>query len=189
MKPRYTLLIVFAFFSLTGYAQVVSVEFIGNMNPEVNSTVTYTAVFRNSNGSIVSNPPGSGGWDLMSRTLGTVVSTNMYSITINWTNVGSGILEYGFYDEQGNHVYETLAINVLSGNTPPSPVAKSASNITTTSLVANWNASTGATSYTLEVSLISNFSSIFRTYSGLTSLNKAVTSLTPCTTYYYRVRA
>src|SRR5690606_31510359 len=71
----------------------------------------------------------------------------------------------------------------------PSPVAKSASNITTTSLVANWNASTGATSYTLEVSLISNFSSIFRTYSGLTSLNKAVTSLTPCTTYYYRVRA
>jgi hypothetical protein len=53
----------------------------------------------------------------------------------------------------------------------------------------NWSASSGATSFTLQVSLNSSFTSFVFNQSGLTSLNQQVTGLTAQTLYYWRLSA
>ncbi|MCX7861452.1 MAG: hypothetical protein N2449_00455 [Bacteroidales bacterium] len=75
---------------------------------------------------------------------------------------------------------------------PSSFIATNASNISPISFTANWNASNGATSYFIDVSINSNFTSLVPGYSNLnvgnvTSYN--ITGLSCNTTYYYRVRA
>ena len=75
---------------------------------------------------------------------------------------------------------------------PLAPVATAATNIRANLFRANWNASTGATKYYLDVSTVSNFSSFVTGYN-----NKDVGNNTYCdlsllnrnTNYYYRVRA
>lgn len=72
------------------------------------------------------------------------------------------------------------------------PLARSATNITTTSFTARWNSSATATTYLLDVSTASDFSTFITDYNGkdvgnVTSCN--VTSLSGSTIYYYRVRA
>ncbi len=84
-------------------------------------------------------------------------------------------------------------VSCPSACTPPTaPVATNASSITCNSFKANWNASTGATSYLLDVATNSGFTSYVAGYNNLnvgnvTSYN--ITGLTTGTTYYYRVRA
>ncbi len=76
--------------------------------------------------------------------------------------------------------------------TPSPPVAVAASNITQTSFDANWNASSGATGYYLDVATDSMFSSMVSGYDNLDVGNVTtyqVTGLTANTDYYYRVRA
>lgn len=51
----------------------------------------------------------------------------------------------------------------------------------------SWNPVTNATSYTLQVSTSSSFSSYFYNQSGLTNTSQQISSLTPNTTYYWRV--
>ena len=72
------------------------------------------------------------------------------------------------------------------------PLALSATNITTTSFTARWNSSATATTYLLDVSTASDFSTFITDYNGkdvgnVTSCN--VTSLSGSTIYYYRLRA
>lgn len=55
--------------------------------------------------------------------------------------------------------------------------------------VLRWSASGGATSFTLQVSVNSSFTSFVYNQSGLTSLNQQVTGLTAQTKYYWRVSA
>jgi hypothetical protein len=71
---------------------------------------------------------------------------------------------------------------------PPPPTATAATNVTSRSFQANWNGSTGATGYKLELSVFSNFSN-FSTVDVGDALNRTVTGLSANTTYYYRVRA
>jgi hypothetical protein len=52
-----------------------------------------------------------------------------------------------------------------------------------------WSASGGATSFTLQVSVSSSFTSFVYNQSGLTSLKQQVTGLTAQTKYYWRVSA
>jgi hypothetical protein len=76
---------------------------------------------------------------------------------------------------------------------PPAPTATAASNIQSTSFSANWNASTGATGYRLDVATDSGFSSYVSGYQNLDVSNVTTYSVSsninPGTTYYYRVRA
>ena len=58
-----------------------------------------------------------------------------------------------------------------------------------TSPTLSWNASTGATGYTLQVSTNSSFSSFVYNQSGLTSTSQQVSELSNSTTYYWRVSA
>ena len=53
----------------------------------------------------------------------------------------------------------------------------------------NWNSSNGATSYTLQVSANSSFSTLVYNQNGLTNSTQQVSSLNPLTIYYWRVSA
>src|SRR5205814_905719 len=75
---------------------------------------------------------------------------------------------------------------------PAGPTAKAATNITTTSFTANWSSVSGATSYLLDVSTSSTFSSFVTGYQNLKHRNvisQGVSGLSAGRTYYYRVRA
>ena len=82
--------------------------------------------------------------------------------------------------------------NTITVNTNPTPLALAASNITCTSINANWVAVSGATSYFLDVATDSTFTSFISGYNNLNVNNTTtynVTGLTVNTTYYYRLRA
>jgi hypothetical protein len=75
---------------------------------------------------------------------------------------------------------------------PPAPVATAGTNATCTTIDANWNAASGATSYRLDVSTVIGFGSFVPGYQDLNVGNVTtwnVTGLSTLTTYYYRVRA
>ncbi len=71
------------------------------------------------------------------------------------------------------------------------PTASAATAITASSFTANWTAASGASSYRLDVSTNSSFSSFVSGYNDLTvaATSSPVTGLASGTTYYYRVRA
>ena len=77
-------------------------------------------------------------------------------------------------------------------NAPTAPVLSSPVDGSTNQSLSPtlmWSASSGATSFTLQVSLNSSFTSFVHNESGLTSLNQQVTGLTAQTLYYWRVSA
>jgi len=101
------------------------------------------------------------------------------------------------------YYYRIRAVNVCStssnSNTslvttsaPVAPTSSGASNLTCTSLNANWGAVAGATAYYLDVATDAAFTTFVGTYNNLNVGNITtynVTGLTVNTTYYYRVRA
>ena len=86
-----------------------------------------------------------------------------------------------------------------SGNTPTptptapaAPVATAATNITQASFDANWNTSTGATGYYLDVATDAGFTTFVTGYDNLDVGNvttKNVTGLSSRAGYYYRLRS
>ena len=83
-----------------------------------------------------------------------------------------------------------LAIRL--SNVPSAPVAVAASNLNCTSFSANWNASSGATNYFLDVATDGAFTSFLPGYTNLNVGNVTTLNVSPIssgTTYYYRIRA
>jgi parallel beta-helix repeat protein len=75
---------------------------------------------------------------------------------------------------------------------PSAPVANSATKITQTSFLANWNTVSGATGYKLDVATDNSFTNYLTGYNNkaiLNSTSDSVGGLTVNTIYYYRVRA
>ena len=75
---------------------------------------------------------------------------------------------------------------------PAAPVANAATNVSYYSFSANWNSSSGATGYFLDVATDIGFTSYVTGYQNKNVgnvLTSSVTGLTPNTPYYYRVRA
>ncbi len=77
--------------------------------------------------------------------------------------------------------------NTLSAPTPASPTNGSSNQAT--SLALEWNASSGATSYGLEVATALSFASPVVIQAGVTGTSGTVTGLSSSTTYYWRVNA
>lgn len=90
---------------------------------------------------------------------------------------------------------ETSGIYTIRASTlpPPGPpvLASPSSGATnvSTSPTLSWNASSGATSYSLQVSTISSFSTTVVNQTGITTTSYAVSGLANNTTYYWRVNA
>jgi hypothetical protein len=75
---------------------------------------------------------------------------------------------------------------------PNAPILLSPTNLATDislNPTLTWNASTSATSYRVQVSTISNFSTTVYDQSGITSTNTSVSGLSNGTLYYWRVNA
>ena len=74
---------------------------------------------------------------------------------------------------------------------PAAPVATAGTNVYSTNFQANWEASSGATSYRLDVATDDGFTSYVAGYQDLavSGTSRAVSGLTAETPYYYRVRA
>ncbi|HPP87824.1 MAG TPA: right-handed parallel beta-helix repeat-containing protein, partial [bacterium] len=122
-------------------------------------------------------------------TLGAKSSTGTFTSSI--TGLTAGTLYYV-------RAYATNSVGTAYGaevsfiTVPNAPTANVATNINTSSITANWSASSGATGYYLDVSTASDFSSFVTGYNNLNVGNVTtynITGLTPYTTYYYRVRA
>ncbi len=82
--------------------------------------------------------------------------------------------------------------NTIQADTPPAPNALSATSIESNSFIANWELSTGATNYYIDVSTSSDFSTFVSQYQDFETGNVnslSITGLTHVTTYYYRIRA
>lgn len=80
---------------------------------------------------------------------------------------------------------------LLTAGPPQPPSLKDETGVTANSFTANWDPSSGATDYRIDVSLNSDFSSFFSTYNDLTvsTTSRTVGGLSPGTVYHYRVRA
>src|ERR1035437_26778 len=81
---------------------------------------------------------------------------------------------------------------VNTDTVPATPTLLQPTNISTGIAVSpnlSWNPSNGATSYTLQISIISSFTSFVYNQSGITSTSQEVTTLSPLTIYFWRVCA
>ncbi len=116
---------------------------------------------------------------------------NVTTYSVN-TNLVAGTTYYYRVRAQSPAGISGNSNTIVLATIPPDPIAVAATTIQQTAFTANWNASTSATGYVLDVG-DATFSSFLSGYNGLSVGN--VTSYTvntgvnPGTTYYYRVRA
>lgn len=85
----------------------------------------------------------------------------------------------------------SLSSNVITvGTLSPPPVASAATAITSTSFTANWGAVSGASSYRLDLSNFSDFSTVHPVFNNLSvfATSQSLTGLSSNTVYYYRIR-
>jgi uncharacterized protein (TIGR02145 family) len=122
---------------------------------------------------------------------GTFPSGNV-GATVTWkapANIGNYIIVATVSDgkETGKD-----SIDVVVGTEPSAPILSSPSNGATNVLLPPslvWNASTGAASYTLQVSENSSFTTFAYNQSGLAGTSQQIAGLSYSTTYYWRVSA
>ena len=72
---------------------------------------------------------------------------------------------------------------------PSAPTGLTTASIGATTVTLSWTVSTGATSYNIQVSVNSNFSSATINQTGFSGTSDPITGLTATTTYYWQVSA
>jgi WD40 repeat protein len=140
---------------------------------------------------------------------GTKLASGSLDGTIKIWNVSDGslsrtiVFDHGYpqsicYNKSGTKIasggwgYKNLRIYDAGISAPSTPTLSSPSSGTTSipiSTTLSWNSASGATSYTLQVSTSSGFSSYVVNQSGLTSTSYNLNGLLNNTTYYWRVSA
>ena len=135
---------LFQFIVLAAVAQLTGPTLI-----DAGSTQVYTW-----NGAALSSPS----WQVSN---GTKISQTSNTATITWNSAATsgGLVLFDGVVWKGS-----LTVNLK----PAAPVASAATSITSGSLVANWGSVSTATSYQLDVSTASNFSSFVSGYNNLT---------------------
>ena len=92
----------------------------------------------------------------------------------------------------GSSGWSTVWSFTTIGAAPQAPTLSTPANLATDQSVSptlSWNVSSGATSYTLQVSTSSSFGSFAYNDSGMTGTSQQVTGLNYSTKYYWRVQA
>jgi transposase-like protein len=115
-----------------------------------------------------------------SSSVGPLSNNTVYYWRVNATNAG------------GTSAYSTAFSFTTVVATPTAPVLSSPANAATgvaLSPTLSWNASTGATSYTLQVSTAPDFSALVLNQSGIVATSSSVGPLSNNTVYYWRVSA
>jgi hypothetical protein len=90
------------------------------------------------------------------------------------------------YEVDYVRVYQAASATVTA---PAAPAAPTFASVTSTGFTVNWGAVSGATSYKLDLSTSSTFATYVTQDLTVGTNLQAVSSLTPGTTYYARVRA
>jgi hypothetical protein len=111
-----------------------------------------------------------------------------------WATAGSTGTAGATLSASNDWLAHQIALKPAAAPCPPAaPVATAATNVQTTSFSANWNASSGATGYYLDVATNDTFTSYVTGYNNLDVGNVLTysvdTNISANTTYYYRVRA
>lgn len=140
---------------------------------------------------IIDGLPPNGNW-ILTRTPGEV-TTNGTGISL----IVSGLIPYTYsYAVTGTSGCTSLpsADIVIDAQpkTPVAPVTITANSITQTNLTANWNSSSSATGYSIDVSDNIGFTTFLAGYQDKdigNVLTCNITGLTPFKSYYYRVRS
>jgi len=126
----------------------------------------------------------------------TLVSSNQAGVSYNYSGLLNGLLYY--WKVVARNSGGTTAATSSPWNfttllsAPPTPVPSSPASGATgqpTTLTLSWNPSSGATSYRLQVSTSSTFSSLVVDDATLTTTSRQVSGLLNNTLYYWRVSA
>ncbi|MCD4774026.1 MAG: fibronectin type III domain-containing protein [Bacteroidales bacterium] len=120
--------------------------------------------------------------------VGNVITYNVPGLSAN-TDYYYRLRAYNANGTSGNS--NTISLTTLS-NAPAAPNATAATSIAQTVFDANWDASTGATGYYLDVATDNGFTNFVSGYNNLDVGNVVtynVINLSAATDYYYRVRA
>jgi len=105
--------------------------------------------------------------------------STLYYYRVTGVNVGGA----------GNY---SNTVSVMTSAPPPipqAPVANDATNIFTTGFTANWNYSTDAATYSIDVATDIDFNNIVYNVTQISYLYASPNGLNPATTYYYRITA
>jgi subtilisin family serine protease len=134
-----------------------------------------------------------------SSTFGTFVynTSGLTGTSANISGLANGTQYYwrvNATNTAGTSAWSTVRsfTTVAASSVPAAPVLSSPANGATRVTIPaalSWIASTGATSYTLQVSTSSSFSSFAYNVSGITTTSKSVSTLSKSRKYYWRVSA
>ncbi|MCX6218331.1 fibronectin type III domain-containing protein [Spirosoma sp.] len=120
-------------------------------------------------------------------TANTNIATNAAGLTTAGTNISTNTAAITALNATVASLQAAVA--AVSGTFTIAAPALTASNVTNTSLLLSWPASTSATSYTIESATNSGFTTGLTTLTVTSALSYAVTGLAMGTTYWFRIRA
>ena len=163
------------------------------------SSATYT-LSNTGTGTLSWTASKTAGWITLSSSAGSLAAgaSTTVSATINSAanSLGaanfSDVLTFTNSSNASGNTTRAVALTVTAGapTAPAAPVLPTLAAATAgSSITLSWTAVSGATSYTLEISSSSNFSTGLLTSQTVTSPTATFASLTGGTTYYYRVLA